>query len=98
AGAGLELVGDRRSRPVGVDVVASLRPDLRLAQSTGHRQDRAFAFRWRRHVEGVVARAVADYLRVDSRVPPERVLQLLQQEGTGAFEDHEAVAISIEGP
>src|SRR5205823_9668615 len=71
--------------------------DLGLAKRSLHGQHGAVTLRGSGHVEGVVAGAVANHLRVDARSSMASVLQLLEKEGSGALGDDEAVPLLVEG-
>src|SRR5438477_9409948 len=94
---GLELVVHGSAGPVCVDIVHPLRSNLGFAECPLHREHGAVALGRRGHVEGVVARAVADYLGVDACPTALGVLQLFQQEGSGPFGNHKARTIAIKG-
>ena len=79
---------------MGVDVVNRVR-DVR--QRHFHAARRAFA-RGLDHVEAVGGGAVAGELRVDLRVPLQRVFILLQDDDTAAAGDDEPVPVLIERP
>src|SRR6266567_2401560 len=96
-GVRLEFVVQGCSGPVRVDVVHPLWLDLRLAKRSLHGQHGALTLRGGGHVEGVVAGAVADHLRVDARASTAGVLQLLEQERSGALRDDEAISLLVEG-
>src|SRR5438445_12814724 len=95
-GVRLEFVVQGSSGPVRVDVVDPLRLDLGLAKRSLHGQHGAVTLRGGGHVEGVVARAVADHLGVDARPSVAGVLQLLEQEGSGALRADDAIALLVE--
>src|ERR1700694_999094 len=96
-GVGFELVVQWCAGTVRIDVVDPLGFDLGLAQGPLHRQHGAVALGRCGHVEGVVARAIADHLSVDPRAALLGMFQLLEQKRPGPFRDHKAVAIAIEG-
>ena len=79
---------------MGVDVVNRVRD---VCQRHFHAAHRAFTGGFD-HVEAVRGGAVAGDLRVDLRVPLQRVFILLQHHDTAAAGDDEPVPVRVERP
>ncbi len=97
-GLGLEGVAEGRGGGVGVDVVDLVGRDAGDFERVLHGAAAAFAFGGHAgHVEGVGGHAVADDFGEDLCAAGLGELQLFEDEDAGAFADHEAVAILVEG-
>ena len=96
---GLRLVAERRARAVRVDVADGVGCDRRIAQRRRHRLGRTGARVIRlRDVPGVPGGPVPLELPVDAGAASPGMLPLLEHDDPGAFGQHEAVTIRIEGP